>query len=395
MMRRVDPARNAQEQTSRVWDAVARGAPPDIDILDPTLLETIRRLQALGQQPRPDPEFADRLEATLMRSASTPALAHLQSPHPLTTDPNGRGALPAPPPAASWQAASRFPRRWPALASAALVLLTLIGTLATINGPLSFEHDETLSIPALEGTRFAGILLQATFEEIPPAAVFLDVERTVLAPGATWALGEHLQNGEGPQMYRVESGALTIEPDSPIAVTRSGEQIPTTVQAETDVILTAGDAGYTPSGITSRWRNDGATPASVLQASITTSEFGTSPHGVEREPLIEQVAKTPPGPAVMTVRRLRLEVGENFIPGQVEGLQGLYVEQGSLDMFAGTDAGATLIGVLPAGSSRTVGGRGHHPIPVDWRLRNAGPKPVTLLIVVVNAANPLGNALMN
>ena len=96
MMRRVDPARNAQEQTSRVWDAVARGAPPDIDILDPTLLETIRRLQTLGQQPQPDPEFADQLEATLMRSASTLALAHLQPPRPLTMDLNGLSALPAP-----------------------------------------------------------------------------------------------------------------------------------------------------------------------------------------------------------------------------------------------------------------------------------------------------------
>jgi hypothetical protein len=51
--------------------------------------------------------------------------------------------------------------------------------------------------------------------------------------------------------------------------------------------------------------------------------------------------------------------------------------------------------VLPAGSSRTVGGRGHHPIPVDWRLRNAGPEPVTLLIMAVNAANPLGSAPMS
>ena len=182
MMRRVDPARNAQEQTSRVWDAVARGAPPDIDVLDPD----ITRVDTPAPGPRPaaaaHPEFADRLEATLMRSASTLALAHLQPPRPLTMDPNGLGAPPAP--AASRQASSRFQRRWPALASAALVVLTLIGTLATINGPLRIEHDEeALSIPALEGTRDASILLQAAFEEIPPAAVFLDVERTVLAPG--------------------------------------------------------------------------------------------------------------------------------------------------------------------------------------------------------------------
>ena len=216
-----------------------------------------------------------------------------------------------------------------------------------------------------------------------------------MLPGATWALGEHLQNGEGPQVYRVESGALTIEADSPIAVTRSGEQKPTTVQAETDVILTAGDVGFTPSGITSRWRNDGATPASVLQASITTSEFGTSPHGISIATADRTIGRDPAGAGGHDRSAPRAGGRKNFIPGQVEGLQGLHVEQGLLDVFVGTDAGAALIGVLPAGSSRTVGGRGHHPIPVDWSLHNAGPEPVTLLIVVVNAANPLGNALMS
>jgi hypothetical protein len=72
-MRRNDRGRRVQELTSHVWDAVARDAPAPIDTLDPALLATMRRLKVLGEQPRADADFADRLEAELLHELSAPS----------------------------------------------------------------------------------------------------------------------------------------------------------------------------------------------------------------------------------------------------------------------------------------------------------------------------------
>ena len=402
-MDRNDRGHRAQELTSHVWDAVARDAPAAVDTLDPALLETMRRLKVLGEQPRADSNFADRLEAELMHELSAPSFPDLAPTRFLTSVANERSATQvrqAPTPA---REAFRLHVRWPAtLATAALVVLTLIGSLAAFGGLLRSKHldEEPASIPALgdtlerrlpQGITAEAVLLQGTFDVIPPAAVWIDVERTVLDPGAMWPRGGSQNNGEGPELYRVESGALTIETDGPIEVTRSGSQSTTQVDAGTEVVLNVGDMGFTPSGITSHWRNNGATSTSILHAGISTSELGTFPRGVHREQLIDQWVTSPPiAPTVMTVRYLTLDAGASFSPEQVTGLQGLYVETGSLEVLVGDGQGAPRGNlVLPERASRTVGGRGYKAIPANWILRNAGDEPVTLLISTVTPTNPL------
>ncbi len=288
------------------------------------------------------------------------------------------------------------------------MVLTLIGSLAAFGGPLRGKHvdEEPASILALgraletrlpRGVTAEAVLLQGTFDVIPPAAVWIDVERTVLDPGAIWSRGENQNNGEGPELYRVESGALTIETDGSIKVTRSGSQTPTRVDAGTDVVLNVGDMGFTPSGVTSRWRNSGATSTSIMHAGISTSELGTFPRGAHREQLtIDQWATNPlAAPAIMTVRHLTLEAGASLSPQQVAGLQGLYVETGSLEVLVSVGMGTSGASiVLPERATRTVGGRGYKLIPANWTLRNASDAPVTLLIMIVSPANPFAAAPM-
>jgi hypothetical protein len=408
-MRRIDRGRPTQELTSHAWDAVTRGSPVAIDTLDPALLETMRRLKVLDEQQRADADFAERLEAELLHELSTPSFPDVTPTRSLTSVLNESRASQIPQAPPPWQDASRLHRSWSApLATAALVVLTLIGSLAAFGGPLRDKHvdEEPASILALGGTletrlpqgvTAEAVLLQGTFDVIPPTAVWIDVERTVLDPGATWSRGENQNNGEGPELYRVESGALTIETDGPITVTRSGSQTPTRVDAGTDVVLNVGDMGFTPSGVTSRWRNGGATSTSIMHAGISTSELGTFPRGVHREQLIIDKWATNPlaAPAVMTVRNLTIDAGASLSPQQVSGLQGLYVETGSLEVLVSGGQGTSVASlILPERSTRTVGGRGHKIFPANWTLRNAGDAPVTLLIITVTPANPLAAAPM-
>ena len=77
------------------WNEVVAGRPATPDDLDPDLAATVRRLQADGTAPAPDPAFAARLCGNLM-SQSFSARPTLLSPDSVPpAPPNGRPTSPA------------------------------------------------------------------------------------------------------------------------------------------------------------------------------------------------------------------------------------------------------------------------------------------------------------
>ena len=292
--------------------------------------------------------------------------------------------------------AGRQRPRWAAfafaqLATAALVLLTLIGSIAVLRGSLRPGHEEqSVFVPALDATADAGIpaaekgevLLQRTFDVVPSLASWIGIERVALDPGAEMTLGRGQDFGEGPMVYRVETGSLTIQANGPIVVTPAGAQAPVDVAPGTDTVVHAGDALFTPAGVASRWRNDGTTPASVLDAGITTPGSGWAKgfqNGVSEETLIDEPRFTAPDPpVVMTVRRITLQQGETLSVDALPELELLWVESGQLvavDTASPSTAATPFAfdkGSVMQGSFRP--GRVFH---------SADDAPVTLLVMMI------------
>jgi mannose-6-phosphate isomerase-like protein (cupin superfamily) len=396
------PRRQAEAQISRTWDAIARGiAPEDPESSDPTFIETMRRLRELGEQPRPDPTFADRLEDDLMR-AMTSNLALLPPLVTPTDVPNGRLSLISPLTQLPNLRSSR--RRWALaqLATAALVLLTLLGSFVALRAPLRFTDPDTRPaiIPAMDDNAMVSavgtparerlpsgmadtILMQGTFDALPSKANWAGIQRITLAPGAEWALGKRENEGEGPILYFVESGALTVNADDPIYVTRAGEDHAGPVAPGTDVVLRAGDQGFAPSSVTSRWRNDGSTPVVILDAGITAYTWSRLPDGVTQLQLIGEWPFEPPQPPVMvTLRRVTLQPSDELLVDALPGLELLYVESGRLESVDGDDAKPIYVEIM---RRQTV----PQPFPAGRIFRGRGSEPVTLLVMTISPTNPL------
>jgi DNA-binding beta-propeller fold protein YncE len=149
-----------QQEASRVWDALARGRSPESGGLDPALLETMRRLQRLGAQPRPDTAFADRLEADLThaqeRVVQRSALPLRESaPIPVTNFPGRSPTSPSSPHRRDWRRSPRW--AWGQLATAALLLLTVVGSFLAF-GPdrLGHQPQSPAMLPAISGTPAIG-----------------------------------------------------------------------------------------------------------------------------------------------------------------------------------------------------------------------------------------------
>jgi mannose-6-phosphate isomerase-like protein (cupin superfamily) len=240
------------------------------------------------------------------------------------------------------------------------------------------------------------ILLQGTFDEVPSDASWAGLERATLQPGAIRPLGKHENEGEGPMLYRVESGELTITADGPVTVTRAGEKTSTTIPPGTDVVLRADDQGFTPSGVTSRWHNEGRTPVVVLDAAVTTygagpGSGGQDPNDVDLVELIEQwPINAPATPVTMAVHQQTLAPRDRIVPSHYRGLAGFYVEGGPIHVIDDDRSGSQPQTFdVPAGNGRVFGGSGYTSVPTSWTLENAGGDPVSLFFLTITDANPL------
>ena len=404
-----DPSNDSRE-LDRLWNDLVAGRVDAAGYgVGPDTAETLHAFRALVVPP---PQVSrDRVDGRVLAAIERKAEEAVPMPHVITlTSPSGaRGAGTAvdrptlrPSRRSRW---SEMPLA--ALATAALIALVLLGSFTLLRGSLHFAtwrellaivpaNDSAPGDDLLPGIAADSILMQATLMEIAPNAGWEGLERATLPPRAVRPLGEKSNEGEGPIVFRVESGELTVEADAPFTVTRSGERTPIRIPPETPVVLEADDQGFTAYGVASRWRNDGTVPVVVLDAMITNygafPDFaGPDAERVDLVSLIEQPMITAPTtPLALTVQQQTLAAGDRLVPSQIPGLVGFYVDSGTLRVVnrgeAGADSGSFDI---EAGSGRSFGPSGYKTPPESWTLESADGEPATLLLMTVTAANPL------
>lgn len=269
----------------------------------------------------------------------------------------------------------------------------LLGLVLILGGDATsgLAAADSTSAPHTLGMVADTILLQGIFVEIPPDVDWTGMERTILAPGAAWTLGAPQTQGDGPWLYRLESGELRVDADGPIAITRAGTTRPRAILSGTTAVLRAGDQGFTASGVTSRWHNDGPDPATVLEAGLSHVGTLAPSAGVTRDILI---AATPiaalDAPVALTVHRAVLAPGQLLVPSQGPGLVAMYVATGTLQVLDddGSLARPQTFGI-PAGNGRAFRGAGYTAVPASWMVRNQSAASIALLLLTITDANPL------
>ena len=359
----------------RFWDAVVLREPIPVDAIDPDLATTIRHISALDDAPLPDAAFAARLEHDLLWSdLPAPSVSAVAAQPAATPDP----AIASAP--AGWRNVTRQRVLMNMVAMAALLAIILTSIFVTLRaGPLA-SHDRTeASLTLGPGITDETLLLEGRFDGFPEAILSASIDRWVLQPGAEMTIGNNASNTEGPSAYLVESGTLTIRPDSPIAVTRAGTTAPISVAEASLTELQPGDRGSLPLGVTSLWRNTGATPVRILDASIKGRESAPPVAGVLNYTVTSEFPfARPDHPIVMTVFRVTLQPGAELSASDVPGLEMLNVEAGRLIAVDAGDDGSPLPPIVVGEATRLLGS-----FPPDRVFRSANDEPVSLLIVTI------------
>jgi hypothetical protein len=247
---------------------------------------------------------------------------------------------------------------------------------------------QALVTPAAPGSVFRDdtVLLHGAFAAMPQTASDVQLYREVLDPGAVYPRGKSENTGVGPWLYRVETGALTIQTDGPMTVTRAGTDTPISVAPGTEIVLHAGDMGQTPTDVTSRWSNDGSVPVQILDFGIT-SVASAQPPGVTQTVIADESRVRPwdaPAPITVTVRRVTVDPGTSFTAADVPGLELLQTETGKLVAVDAVGAGT------PENPFDLRRGSGDaRSFPPGRVFRNPSADPVTLLLVTFAKSEPL------
>jgi len=316
------------EELERAWDAVLRGDSASGHV-DPALVETMHRLQALNHVPPPDPAFVSQVREELMRTTTLPIALTARS----SFLPNGRVlsrprsvALPIP-------STPSHRGRWslPQVATAALLLLVLAGSFFLFGPSRPGRHEEApIVAPALVGTPAstpdAGGAIEplavGVADEVPAEPALLGMYRATYRPGGRAGL----ELAKGPNLLFVESGTMTYQADRPLVVTRevmgtaagTQEEIP----ADTVFELHSGDSVVVPLGAKISRRNDGTEPAVELGAMLEGTFLGSvgaaSSSGMTDTPIvtfhISDPHRLPTAPVTITLSQRTLSPGARFSP---------------------------------------------------------------------------------
>ena len=163
-------------------------------------------------------------------------------------------------------------RRVPVLI--AVLVVVLLGGFAV--GRLAVATATQEGTPPADAGAPEGLALEplgfGTTEELPAAPAEFQLVRAVIDPEAGFPRREDIVS-----LISVESGALTIQMDAPIQVTRTAtiEEIAIEeVAAGTAVTLEAGDSVVIPPNVAGEIRNDGDETAVYLIAFVAPSEEG-------------------------------------------------------------------------------------------------------------------------
>jgi hypothetical protein len=401
--------RGAADRLNDHLDVAVAGDAARSHDLDPAIAATVERFFAADDAPGPPSGLADHLWQELM--GETASLDVVPLVPALRPHRNGRAPIDL------WH--TTLPNHGPSalayLATAALVLVTLVGGFLALRGSLNLmgQDQRPLIIPAIDSTAESvlpsgaitdNVVLRATLEtlgQMPSSRAQheLTLSRFRLAPGAVQPVGSQADTGVGLYLFTVEAGQVTVEADATVLVTRADANstaAPDPVPPGTALTLEVNDQLYAPSGVSFRRRNDGATPAILLDFSL--SSVGdmyfdrTMPPGVTDDAGLpyKLLTEFPAVPAEATVHRRTLAPGAELAVRDLPGLELVYVESGVLDLVF--DKGGTLstperVRTLSAGNGTDVFGR----TPERAVLANRGTEPLVILtasVVPAGASEP-------
>jgi hypothetical protein len=367
------------DRLNHLLDALSDGAAssPNGSLPDHELAAFIQDLHAYDDAPPADPRFADRLLEDLMHATTLhDATAFPQAPLPLTVRDR---FMPSP----ALPARSRPGRTLGQLATAALVLLALVGSIVVL-GPLRPPNAAWLPIvPAISRTPevLSGIVIETLIDipdaSLPAGPVQLYAGYTELPPGMSQSLG----NQFGTSAYYIEQGSVKIRHADEEKVVHTGEQW---------ISAQEGDWGL---------ENVGDDMARVIEADVNdalrTSSVEANYHSKFSETegyadifVIQAASTLPSDGGRLTLERIMLPPGTAMEPYAKQEFQWLGVAQGRV--------GVTLVGErLPfrwdSGEERSFGLYKSPPAiqaGTEVTLRSVGNAPLVLyrLTIVPNDA---------
>jgi hypothetical protein len=380
---------------ARFWDTLGSGEAADPTGVDPAVAEGIRRFHAARDVPGPDPTFVASTLEDLMNAATASPSGVMGS----SLIPNGRTAR------ALWQGfmpalpASPSRRRWAVsqLALAALLLITLAG------GYIVFRPDRQAAVPPPTGTPVTAPspmtvtpLAEVTSRMMPTGQTFAGIFRADFKPGARIAVGPGGYASDGPTLYVVEQGRLTLHgvrptDGQPVPVNRAAPSTPTTpremVPFDADVELGPGDSLGLTGGSSAVLANTSGEDTILLLVNVQTY---VNAGGAETDITWTEIASEirpdspPAAPATIALSRVELPPGGGFAATDIPGLELIGVEAGTISLsYDG-------VGSPVAPLLRSPGGSFGYGLSAkaDWgdTVTNTSDTPASLLILTVMPA---------
>lgn len=235
----------------------------------------------------------------------------------------------------------------------ALVMAAMLG-VSSVVAPAAWAQDASpeaspsAATPAAVQEPQVNVLMEATFEEFPPAPMTVRMLRITLEPGASTPMHTH----PGPEFDMIESGELTVRTEGEAPVTRAdGSE---DVSSGEDIVLSAGDAIMFPAGVGMYYINDGDEPVVMLSAVLlpvgtaypqsitytdgqpTSEEFVGVDFVVLGDGLIQDM---PDPPVSVSINRVTVPAGADLpategiaMYSQVEGNFSFIVEDGMVQV---------------------------------------------------------------
>jgi hypothetical protein len=350
------------EAIDRFWDRFARGHPEIIEDLDPVDVATIRHLHAVDDRPGPTEGFRHKLREDLLQAEATLSSRRLRS-HPRSDD---RAIQ-------TWRRVSQTPLTGrhgavTQLATAALLLLTLVGSFLAFGPGGSWQRDLPAFLPAISGppvtpqTVVTETLLDATTYGIPDGQGIVVLKRLTLQPSPEPLVVAPLT---GPVFVLVESGELTATVAGTERLLAAGETF-SPAEPEQEVVLRA--TGLEDAVAFLVYLHSGSEPRVPFNFAVHTSEVlvSGSTHGLRG------------CPCHLVLERLNLPPGRGLPPWEAYRYDWVKVGSGHIGL---TLEGERLPARWESGQERTFRQAPSLPIvPTGTRmtLRNAGDDPVVL-----------------
>ena len=350
------------EAIDRFWDRFAQGHPEIIEDLDPVDVATIRYLHDVDDRPGPTQAFRHQLREDLLQAEATFSSRRLRS-HPRSDDRaiQTRRRVPQTPLTGRHGAVAQ-------LATAALLLLTLVGSFLAFGPGGSWQRDLPAFLPAISGppvtpqTVVTETLLDATTYAIPDGQGIVVLKRLTLQPSPEPLVVAPLT---GPVFVLVESGELTATVAGTERLLAAGE-IFSPAEPEQEVVLRA--TGVEDAVAFLVYLHSGSEPRVPFNFAVHTSEvlvFGPT-HGLRG------------CPCHLILERLTLPPGSGLPPWEAYRYDWVKVGSGQIGL---TLEGERLPARWKSGQERTFRQASALPIvPAGTRmtLRNAGDDPVVL-----------------